>query len=388
MSNTPAGAATYSDEHLNTFLERLLTTAEEIVFPHFDLEISENGTNEESQLLDLLAYCSIHGEFANNGAKTRGITDGEPATLREDKRHPLARALGYHLRDLARDTVAEQFQACLDELCTIVEQTRLLTTPSCLAIDIHDWLFYGDEDTEMVANTNPDQGTDLAYKFVTACVVSEGLRFTVAVKPIGEDDELATAVEEVLKQAREWVELRLVFLDSGFYQVDVVQTLKEANARFVMRAPRFPSLAKDDPIVQVEAGYEMGGSRPPYETATVTRFTVPHIEMPDEKQTYFITNLEVVEGTAKGLAASYRRRWGIETSYRVIGDFLAKSRSTEYPVRLFYFMFAVTLYNLWVLVNRLATELFGQLTDGPVISAKVFGRLVRRRWMPDLAEPG
>ena len=58
---------------------------------------------------------------------------------------------------------------------------------------------------------------------------------------------------------------------------------------------------------------------------------------------------------AEPLAQAYRRRWGIETSYRKVGEFLPKTMSRTFSVRLFYFLFAVALYNLWVLVNIILT---------------------------------
>lgn len=388
MSHTPAGTAEYTDERLNIFLERLLTTAEQTVFPQIDLALPENAQYDQSRLLELLAYCSIHGEFVNDGAKTRAVTNGEATTLRTDRRCPIARVFGHHLRKLDRDEIAGQFQTVRDEVCRLATRARLFTTPVTLAIDIHDWLYYGDKETDMVANTNPARGTDKAFKFVTACVVTEDLRFTVAVQPLATKREKADAVEGVLQQARKWIDIRCVYLDRGFYTVEVVQTLESQEIDFVMRAPTFPSLVREEPTVQVEMGYEMGGSHPPYDTVSVTRFTVPHTGAPEEKQTYFITNRTVTEAAAEGTAEAYCRRWGIETSYRVIGDFLARSRSTVYSVRLFYFLFAVTLYNLWVLINRLLVELFGRLTERPLVSAKVFGRLVRQRWMPDRLQPG
>lgn len=388
MSHTPAGIAEYTDEHLNSFLHRLLTTADKTVFRQIDLALPENAQYDQSTLLELLAYCSVHGEFVNDGAKTRAITTGADTPIRTDQRCPIARILGHHLRKLDREAVGSQFQTVFDDLCNLAARARLFTAPVALAIDIHDWLFYGDKQTEMVANTNPAQGTDKAFKFVTACVVTDGLRFTIAVEPVATKREKADAIEAVLQQAKKWIDIRGVYLDRGFYTVDVVKALKRQEIDFVIRAPTFPSLVGEEPTVQVEMGYEMGGSRPPYDTVTVTRFTVPHSDSSQAKQTYFITNHEVTEASAEGFAERYRRRWGIETSYRVIGDFLARSRSTVYSVRLFYFLFAVTLYNLWVLINRLLVEVFGRVTHRPLVSAKVFGRLVRRRWMPDRFQPG
>ena len=46
-----------------------------------------------------------------------------------------------------------------------------------------------------------------------------------------------------------------------------------------------------------------------------------------------------------------RKRWGIETGYRMIRKFLAKTTSKRYGIRLMYFYLAVLLYNFRVLLN-------------------------------------
>ena len=388
MHPTPAGGIEYTNGRFNTFLDRLLTTADQTVFGHIDLELGHNAGYEQADFLELLAHCGIADEFANGGAKTRRVATGEMTGLRSDHRSPSAKALGHHLRGLERDAIVEQFAEVFDEFRRLAAKSRLFTRPVDVAIDVHDWLFYGDEDTEMVANTNPSQGTATAYKFLTACIVTDGLRLTVAVEPIGEGIDHVSALDRALHETTQWAEIRQVYLDRGFYEVAVLRTLEAHDIDYIVRARQFPSMVRESPTVQVEDDYVMGGSRPPYDTVTLSRFCVPHREHPDEQQTYFVTNRPVREKTAPALANAYRRRWGIETSYRVIGDFLAKSRSTAYSVRLFYFLFAVTLYNLWVLCNRLLSTIFEWDLDLPPISATVFGRLVRNRWMSALFDPG
>jgi hypothetical protein len=39
----------------------------------------------------------------------------------------------------------------------------------------------------------------------------------------------------------------------------------------------------------------------------------------------------------------------IETSYRICNQFLIKTTSKQYVVRLFYYLFACAVYNAWVL---------------------------------------
>ena len=47
----------------------------------------------------------------------------------------------------------------------------------------------------------------------------------------------------------------------------------------------------------------------------------------------------------------FRKRWAIETSYRMINQFLPKTTSKLYSLRKLYFYFVVLLYNIWVFTN-------------------------------------
>ncbi|NAY82116.1 MAG: hypothetical protein GU362_04460 [Thaumarchaeota archaeon] len=47
----------------------------------------------------------------------------------------------------------------------------------------------------------------------------------------------------------------------------------------------------------------------------------------------------------------FRKRFAIETSYRMINQFLPKTTSKLYSLRKLYFYLAVLLYNIWVFMN-------------------------------------
>ena len=47
----------------------------------------------------------------------------------------------------------------------------------------------------------------------------------------------------------------------------------------------------------------------------------------------------------------FRKRCAIETSYRMINQFLPKTTSKLYSLRKLYFYLAVLLYNIWVFMN-------------------------------------
>jgi hypothetical protein len=85
----------------------------------------------------------------------------------------------------------------------------------------------------------------------------------------------------------------------------------------------------------------------------------------------FATNLRVGPEEAESFCRRYSRRWQIENEYKSIkNDFLAKTSSKDYRVRLFYFVFAVLLYNIWRLTDfLLKASVDGGMEYAPVVTA-------------------
>ncbi|MFA9518426.1 transposase [Halopenitus sp. H-Gu1] len=333
--------------------------ASSLLFSELDFDVAANSTYPGEDFQRVLARIAFDNEFANAGAKAYQLARGEDVDVGAQSRNPLARALLYHLRGLPADAVTNQFDRVRDAVLDEAARNRLFTRPVDVAIDVHDWLYYGDSETPHVSRTDPDRGTDCAYKFATICIVDPSVRFTLGwVALDGEDtDELADALYQLISQAREYVDINRVYLDRGFYRVHLALALEELGVEFVMRAPqtrkvqRFIADHDEDTFV---AEYEMARSNPPTGRTTVRLVVVPHRSREDD-HFCLVTNREVTRDLAQPLAEAYRRRWGIETSYRKVTEFLPRTSSPTFSVRLFYFLFAVALYNLWVLTNLLLT---------------------------------
>ena len=183
------------------------------------------------------------------------------------------------------------------------------------------------------------------------------------------------AVRSLLETAQQYVSIRHVYLDRGFYQVHVVRELEQQDVDYIVRArPSSGMKGRLSASAETVADeYTMQRNRKPTASVDVTVFAVPHRTDEDE-HVWFVTSLDVDASTAKAYAAAFRRRWGIETSYRQIGDFLPRTSSPTFSVRLFYFLFAVSLYNLWVLANVLLSA--KRVPKTPQISTRIFRRFV------------
>jgi IS4 transposase len=63
-----------------------------------------------------------------------------------------------------------------------------------------------------------------------------------------------------------------------------------------------------------------------------------------------------IAASPRRILRMYKRRWGIETSYRKVREFLPKTTSRSWLVRIFNFIFARLIYNVWVVLNARAQE--------------------------------
>ncbi|WP_331280783.1 transposase, partial [Halobellus rufus] len=99
--------------------------------------------------------------------------------------------------------------------------------------------------------------------------------------------------------------------------VHVVAELEQLGVDYIVRAR--PSSGMKDRLSAgaetVTDEYTMQRKRKPTASIDVTVFAVPHRTIEDE-YVWFVTSLDIDPATAKAYAAAFRRRWGIETSYR------------------------------------------------------------------------
>ena len=145
----------------------------------------------------------------------------------------------------------------------------------------------------------------------------------------------------------------------------IIQAQKSIGIRKII------SENKDKKVIVVK-NYEIVRKRKPRGREKVNLFIVPHRVKKDEVSC-FVTDLDIDEEKALEYAELFRKRWGIETSFRVEGDFRPKTTSKKISVRVFYFLFSVIMYNLWVLLNLCVRLRFkDRIPEKPLITAKMF----------------
>lgn len=288
--------------------------------------------------------------------------------------------------------LVDGFNETTDRLLSIIGSEASFRRPVTAAIDITTIPYYGDvEEMPMVSGTKDKEGH--AFKFATLSIIGQNIPLILAVEPVQESsawdenlpNQIHRTVRRLVQRAKEHVPIETVLCDREFDSMRVFQTLSNLNVNYpipkrVSSSERdvLEQMDEDDQEVAVESAsvHVEAGSHP-------MRFLyVPSTS--GEGTTVFATNLRVGPDEAETFCRRYSRRWQIENEYKSIkGDFLAKTSSKDYRVRLFYFVFAVLLYNIWRLTDfLLKAGMGGEMDYAPVLTAGECVELIASALIP------
>jgi len=218
--------------------KQVCRAASTLLFPKLEFDVKPCGKYTREDFKKILSRIAFDQEFANTGGKTLQLDRDEQVDVTSTARNSLAKSVLYHLRNLSTDAINAQFDGVRNRLFEVLRSQRRLPAHVDVAIDLHEWRFYGSVDTDHVITTYPDLGTNRAFCFATLCIVAPRTRFTLAVLPMDANGFRAKreAVRSLLETASEYVSVRHVYLDRGFYQVHVVAELEELGDDYIIRA--------------------------------------------------------------------------------------------------------------------------------------------------------
>src|SRR3954466_10108368 len=247
--------------------------------------------------------------------------------------------------------------------------------PQVLAIDLTLIPYHGQPfgDPAEVYRSRAKDGTSHFHAYATAYVVRKGQRYTVALTGVQKGEALKDVVQRLLRQAaRVGIRTRLLLLDRGFYSVAVVRYLQAARMPFLMpvvchgRSPKQRGGPSGSYLFRTwkKSGwstYTLADAQK--RTATVSICVKCRNYRGERKrhgrQALIYAYWGYQPSTPDSVFATYRLRFGIETSYRQMHEGRIRTttrrpegrirtRPRRREVRLLYVGIALVLRNLWV----------------------------------------
>jgi hypothetical protein len=229
-----------------------------------------------------------------------------------------------------------------------------------VALDLHYDPFYGDRTTPGVIGGPKKQGTHYSYGYATAELVHRRHRYTVGLLALAEGAKPHAVVAGLLAQLDEQgVRLRGVVLDSGFDSGEVLLLLQGRGLASTVplrrkgRGTNRRNACFALPVGAITAvDWVTEDSRRPVRTEAVV------VRRPGETkaQVYAFGGWGARQALATTRAAAaarqakqwYRRRFGIETSYRQLHECQGRTTAKDVGYRLLLVGVALLRRQVWV----------------------------------------
>jgi len=236
--------------------------------------------------------------------------------------------------------------------------------PRRLAIDLHLRPYYGQRQNVPVRGGKKKAGTKWFWTWATVAVVERGQRWTVAMTQVGPHRALEDVLAQLLdyvKQAK--IRVKIALVDREFYAARVIAVLQSHGIPFLM-----PAIRRG----QLKGHQGPTGTRRFFQPGTIGFFEHTWTARGKSKGVQVTVRIACVPRKAgdrrrtplvfafQGLSSrellwyreTYRRRFGIETSYRQLGEGLAQTTTKCAAWRMMLLAVALLLRNLWVWRNQ------------------------------------
>ena len=272
------------------------------------------------------------------------------------------------------ETIRKALYACLPEFAELQRQLNralagrvprsLRRRKQRLAIDLTLIPYHGQpfRDPKEVYRGLAKDGTSHFHAYATAYVVLKGQRFTVALTAVAKGEPLKEVLQRLLKQACSvGVKPRLLLLDRGFYSVDVIRYLQAARYPFLMPVvirgrkashPRGPSGTRVFALMKRSGWFEYTVHSGTKRTATVS-ICVSCRNYRGRWKRHGRQPLVYACWGVKGRSCpwvreTYRKRFGIESSYRQMNQARGRTSTRRPELRRLYVGISLVLRNAWV----------------------------------------
>jgi Transposase DDE domain len=202
----------------------------------------------------------------------------------------------------------------------------------------------------------PKSGTTHFHAYATACLVHEGRRFTLAVIGVRHGTTPADVVRELRRRVRAaGVQIRVLLLDRGFQNAGVVRYLQAARQPFILPQAvhgRLPADGELRGLRAIRAHHPTGWTTYTWKPVGQRRVTVDLCVCRRRRRDrrghrVFLYACWGVRASPAWVKAIYRRRFGIETSYRQMNRARIRTSTRRPALRLLFVGVALLLRNLW-----------------------------------------
>jgi Transposase DDE domain len=235
-----------------------------------------------------------------------------------------------------------------------------------IAIDLVLIPYHGSpaHDPKEVYRSQPKSGTSHFHAYATVIVLHKGHRYTLGLTRVEGGEAMKDVVQRLLAIVRRrGLKIKFLLLDKGFFGVEVLSYLNRAGYGFIV--PAMPRGRKPKPpkkptglraLLKKTDGYYRhaltsgAGRKRRSVNLVICVATKPytHRKTGRRRKKKLLYAVSKVRRTPDDIRETYRKRFGIETSYRQMHEARIRTCTRSPRERLLFVGIALVLRNVWV----------------------------------------
>jgi putative transposase len=231
--------------------------------------------------------------------------------------------------------------------------------PVEVAIDFHDRSYYGkaEQKEALWVRGEAKDGTTRFYRVATAYLIAHGQRVTLAIRFVLPEDETVKVVADLWLNLRQHgLRLGCCYFDKGFASVAVFDYLQQRQQPALIACPirgkkgGTRALCQGNQSYRTEHTFRSGsGEQFTAQVVFCRVFTTSKRTGRHKREATWLLFVAIcVDWTPERCRQQYRKRFGIETSYRLANKLLGWTTSRNAAYRFFLIGLGFVLLNLWV----------------------------------------
>ena len=290
---------------------------------------------------------------------------------------------GYLTEQLSPAGIPDLEQQWNDLLRTLIPDW-LRGRPQEIAVDFHDEPYYGRDDPDdgdnWVCRGEARAGTTRFYRCATAYLMLHDLRLTLAVVFVKPKMDKVVILKRLLNgvQAAQ-IRIKCLYADKGFCCIPVLRYLVRHRISAIVAMPIRGKQAGSRALCRGHTSYRTTYT---LQSAEFGRLTVPvavvrtyQRRRSGQRQLRWLLYVCLqIGGPVLRVRRRYRRRFGIESGYRLMEQVRARTTSLNPALRFLLMGIALLIVNMWIRLHWLYLRVPGQ---GPRRVAREYFRLER-----------
>lgn len=324
--------------------DQVLTRAHDLLQEHLPLT-AEGSCCTTDDLLNVLLGLAV-----NRGTVEAVCRDWSTAPDPETVRH-------YLNEQLCVEDLPELEQRLNAALRAEIPQ-RVWRQARDVAIDFHDRPYYGKQpqDDGLWVRGQARDGTTRFYRIATAYVILNGLRVTLALRFVLPDRDLVSLLDDLLKSLKkQGFPIACLFLDKGFASIAVMEYLTRRAQPALLACPIRGKAGGTRALCQGRKSYRttytfVSGDQTFAAQVVVCRSftTAKRTKRLKRRGVWLLYVLIHLDLTPRQTRREYRKRFGIESSYRCAGQVRGWTTSPNPAYRFVLITLSFILLNVWV----------------------------------------